>query len=60
MSEEEVKTEVPKSLSGYTLEKAGGGMIKKLIILIIIILVVLWFVKRDLLFDMWDWIRNFF
>ncbi|MAG45391.1 MAG: hypothetical protein CMH63_01300 [Nanoarchaeota archaeon] len=57
---EEVKTEVPSNLSGYKLERSGGGMIKKLIILIIIIIVILWFVKRDILIDVWNWILSFF
>lgn len=56
----EVKTEVPKSLSGYKLEKMGGGFIKKLVILIIIILVILWFVRRDLVIELWDWILELF
>jgi|TARA_B100001971_G_C18111564_1_gene494493 hypothetical protein len=57
---EEVKTEVPSNLSGYKLERSGGGLIKKLIILIIIVLVVLWFVRREIVLDLWDWILNLF
>lgn len=48
----EVKTEVPKRL--------GGGFIKKLVILIIVILIVLWFVRRDLVIELWDWILELF
>ena len=51
---------MPKNLSGYKLEKNPGGLIKKIIFIIIVILVILWFVNKDIVLQLWDWILNLF
>ncbi len=51
--------EIPGNLKGYRLEKTGGGFLGKLILLIIIVLVVLWFVRREIVLDLWDYISGF-
>lgn len=49
---------LPRDLKGFRLEPKRGGWIRKLIILAIIILIVLWFVNRQVVFDLYDWIRE--
>lgn len=47
----------PTSLRGYKLKKIHHGP-KRLILWIIIILVLLWFFKRDLLFSLFEFLKN--
>lgn len=54
------KGHIPKSLHGYRLEREHGGILKKIIFIIIVALVILWFVNRDLVLQLWDWILNLF
>ena len=51
-------TKLPGNLRGYRLKKVHNNFLGRLIIWIIIILIVLWFVNRQLVFDLWDWLRN--
>ena len=46
---------LPSSLRGYKLKKIHHGF-GRLILWIIIILVIIWFIKRDILFSIWDYI----
>jgi len=51
---------LPGNLKGYTLQRAHGSFLRKLIVLIIIILVILWFTRRELVFELWNYIQSFF
>jgi len=53
------ESKLPENLRGYKLKKVHHSFIGRLIIWIIIILVVLWFVNRQVVFDLYDWMRNF-
>ncbi|MBI2507913.1 hypothetical protein HYV89_03075 [Candidatus Woesearchaeota archaeon] len=52
------ESKLPENLRGYKLKKVHHSFIGRLIIWIIIILVVLWFVNRQVVFDLYDWLRN--
>jgi len=52
------ESKIPENLRGYKLKKVHHSFLGRLIIWIIIILIVLWFVNRQLVFDLWDWLRN--
>ena len=41
-------------------ESHGGGGIKRLILWIIIILVILWFVKREIILNLFELVKNLF
>lgn len=49
----------PESLRGYKLKKVHHSFLGRLILWIIIILVILWLVNRQIVFDLYDWLRNF-
>ena len=53
------ESKIPENLRGYKLKKVHHSFLGRLIIWIIIILVVLWFVNRQVVFDLYDWMRNF-
>lgn len=53
-----VENKLPENLRGYKLKKMHHNLFGRIILWIIIILGVLWFVNRQLIFDMYDWLRN--
>lgn len=53
------ESKLPGNLRGYKLKKVHHSFIGRLIIWIIIILVVLWFVNRQVVFDLYDRLREF-
>ena len=53
------ESKLPGNLRGYKLKKVHKSFLGRLIIWIIIILVVLRFVNRQIVFDLYDWLREF-
>lgn len=51
-------TKLPGNLRGYKLKKMHHGL-GRIILWIIIILVILWFVNKQIVLDLYDWLRNF-
>ena len=49
---------LPGNLRGYRLKKVHHGLFARIILWIIIILIILWFVNRQAVFDLFDWLKN--
>ena len=53
------ESKLPGNLRGYKLKKVHRGFFSRIILWIIIILIILWFVSRQIVFDLYDWLREF-
>ncbi|MBS3151019.1 hypothetical protein J4443_01410 [Candidatus Woesearchaeota archaeon] len=49
---------LPGNLRGYKLKKIHRGFWGRLVLWIMIILIVLWFIDRQIIFDLYDWLKN--
>ena len=59
MSEHGISGGLPSSLRGYKLKKIHHGS-RRLVLWIIILLVILWFVKKELILNLFDFLKDLF
>lgn len=51
-------TELPGNLRGYKLKKVHQSFFGRLVLWIIIILAILWFVNKQIIFDLFDFLKR--
>jgi len=52
------KMELPGNLKGYNLKKVHHNFVVRLILWIVIIIVILWFINKQIVLDLYTWLRN--